>query len=152
MDNLHKVTHKLINDYDIIALEDLNIKGMVKNHKLSKHISDASWGTFVGLLEYKASWNDKQIVKINRFYPSSKTCSECGWINQNLNLSDREWTCHNGHTLDRDLNAAQNILKEGLNILSSGTGDYTDGDGVRSSNTQLSMKSEAQPIAYGVGG
>lgn len=152
MDNLHKVTHKLINDYDIIALEDLNIKGMVKNHKLSKHISDASWGTFVGLLEYKASWNDKQIVKINRFYPSSKTCSECGWINQNLNLSDREWTCRNGHTLDRDLNAAQNILKEGLNILSSGTGDYTDGDGVRSSNTQLSTKSEAQPISFAVGG
>lgn len=152
MDNLHKVSHKLVNDYDIIALEDLNVKGMVKNHKLSKHISDASWGTFVRLLEYKASWNDKQLVKINRFYPSSKTCSECGWINQNLNLSDREWICHNGHRLDRDLNAAQNILKEGLNILSSGTGDYTDGDGVRSSNTQLSMKSEAQPIAYGVGG
>ena len=152
MDNLHKVSHKLVNDYDIIALEDLNVKGMVKNHKLSKHISDASWGTFVRLLEYKASWNDKQIVKINRFYPSSKTCSKCGWINQNLNLSDREWICHNGHILDRDLNAAQNILKEGLHILSSGTGDYTDGDGVRSSNTQLSMKSEAQPIAYGVGG
>ena len=152
MDNLHKLSHKLVNDYDIIALEDLNVKGMVKNHKLSKHISDASWGTFVRLLEYKASWNDKQLVKINRFYPSSKTCSKCGWINQNLNLSDREWICHNGHILDRDLNATQNILKEGLNILSSGTGDYTDGDGVRSSNTQLSMKSEAQPIAYGVGG
>lgn len=144
MDNLHKVTHKLVNDYDIIALEDLNIKGMVKNHKLSKHISDASWGTFVRLLEYKASWNDKQIVKINRFYPSSKTCSECGWINQNLNLSDREWICHNGHRLDRDLNAAQNILKEGLNILSSGTGDYTDGDSNKTLVTKhKSVKSEA---------
>ena len=70
-------------------------------------------GTFVRLLEYKADWNDKQIVKINRFYPSSKTCCECGWINQDLNLSIREWTCKNGHVLDRDLNAAKNILKEG---------------------------------------
>jgi putative transposase len=145
MDNLHKVSHKLVNDYDIIALEDLNVKGMVKNHKLSKHISDASWGTFVRLLEYKASWNDKQIVKINRFYPSSKTCSECGWINQNLNLSDREWICHNGHILDRDLNAAQNILKEGLHILSSGTGDYTGGD----SNKTLATKHKStKPEAH----
>ena len=143
MDNLHKVSHQLVSDYDIIALEDLNVKGMVKNHKLAKHISDASWGTFVRLLEYKADWNDKQIVEINRFYPSSKTCCECGWINQDLNLSIREWTCKNGHVLDRDLNAAKNILKEGLKIISSGTGDYTDGDVVRSSNTQLSAKSEA---------
>ncbi len=116
MDNLHKVSHKLVTDYDIIALEDLNVKGMVKNHKLAKHISDASWGTFVRLLEYKADWNDKQIVKINRWYPSSKTCCECGWVNQDLNLSIREWTCKNGHILDRDLNAAKNILKEGLKI------------------------------------
>ena len=152
MDTLHKVSHQLVSDYDIIALEDLNVKGMVKNHKLAKHISDASWGTFVRLLEYKADWNDKQIVKINRFYPSSKTCCECGWINQDLNLSMREWTCKNGHVLDRDLNAAKNILKEGLKIISGGTLENTDGDGVRSSNTQLSEKSEAQPIAFGVGG
>ena len=78
------------------------------------------------------------------FYPSSKTCCECGWINQDLNLSIREWTCQNcGTTHDRDQNASINILKEGLKIISSGTGDYTDGDGVRSSNTQLSAKSEA---------
>ena len=152
MDNLHKVSHKLVSDYDIIALEDLNVKGMIKNHKLAKHISDASWGTFVRMLEYKADWNNKQIVKINRFYPSSRTCCKCGWINQDLNISIREWTCKNGHVLDRDLNAAKNILKEGLKIISSGTGDYTDGDGVRSSNTQLSVKSEAHPIAFGVGG
>lgn len=152
MDNLHKISHQLVSHYDIIALEDLNIKGMVKNHKLAKHISDVSWGTFVRLIEYKADWNDKKIVKINRFYPSSKTCGECGWINQDLNLSMREWTCKNGHVLDRDLNAANNILKEGLKIISSGTGDYTDGDGVRSINTQLSAKSEASPISFAVGG
>jgi putative transposase len=144
MDNLHKVSHKLISDYDIIALEDLNVKGMIKNHKLAKHISDASWGTFVRLLEYKADWNDKQIVKVNRFYPSSKTCCECGWINQDLNLSIREWTCKNGHVLDRDLNAAKNILKEGLKIISSGTGDYTGGDLNQTSfEKHRSAKSEA---------
>lgn len=80
------------------------------------------------MLEYKVDCNDKQIVKINRFYPSSKTCFECGWINQDLNLSIREWTCKNGQVLDPDLNAARNILKEGLKIISSGTGDYKGGD------------------------
>lgn len=153
MDNLHKVSHQLVSDYDVIALEDLNVKGMVKNHKLAKHISDASWGTFVRLLEYKADWNDKQIVKINRFYPSSKTCNECGWINQDLKLSDRKWICRNGHVLDRDLNAAINILKEGLKIISGGTLDNTDGDSNKTSvKKHKSVKSEAQPIAYGVGG
>jgi len=114
-DNLHKISNKLICDYDIICCEDLNVKGMVKNHKLAKHISDASWGTFIQYLSYKAEWNDRQVVKINRFFPSSKTCNICGWINQELKLSDRKWTCANGHELDRDLNAAKNILDEGLN-------------------------------------
>lgn len=127
-DVLHKVSHQLVSDYDLIALEDLNVKGMMSNRKLSKHIADTSWGTFVRFLEYKADWNDKQVVKINRFYPSSKTCNVCGWINQDLNLSVREWTCKNGHHLDRDENAAKNILNEGLKIISSGTGDYTGGD------------------------
>lgn len=147
MDNLHKVSHQLISDYDIIALEDLNIKGMVKNHKLAKHISDASWGTFIQLLMYKADWNDKQIIKINRFFPSSKTCNECGYINQNLNLSMREWTCVNGHLLDRDHNAAKNILKEGLNILSAGTVEYTGGDSNKTSvRKRKSMKPEIDSI------
>ena len=154
MDNLHKASHKLVADYDIIALEDLNVKGMVKNHKLAKHISDASWGTFVRLLEYKANWNDKQIVKINRWYPSSKTCCECGWINQDLNLSIREWTCKNGHILDRDINAAKNILKEGLKILNSaGTVENTGGDSNKTSaKKHKSVKPEAHPISFAVGG
>ena len=153
MDNLHKVSHKLISNFDVICLEDLNIKGMVKNHKLAKHISDASWGAFIRLLEYKASWNDKQIIKISRWYPSSKTCCECGWINQNLNLSTREWICKNGHKLDRDINAAKNILKEGIKILSAGTVDYTDGDPNKTSaKEQRSVKSEANSTDYGLDG
>ena len=144
-DYLNKCSISLVQRYDIICIEDLNVKGMVRNHHLAKSISDASWGTFVRLLKYKADWNDKQIVKINRFYPSSKTCCECGWINQDLNLSIREWTCENGHVLDRDLNAAKNILKEGLKIISSGTGDYTGGD---SNKTLLTKHESVKPESH----
>ena len=147
MDNLHKVSHKLISTFDVICLEDLNVKRMVTNHRLAKHISDASWGTFVRLLEYKADWNDKQIVKVNRWYPSSKTCCECGWINQELKLSTREWTCKNGHILDRDINAAKNILKEGLKILNSaGTVENTGGAINKTSEKKhKAVKPEANP-------
>lgn len=136
-DMLHKVSTQIVKENDIICLEDLNIKGMIGNRKLSKHIQDVSWGTFVIYLTYKANWNDKEIVKISRFYPSSKTCNECGWVNNNLKLSDRTWTCKNGHNLDRDINASLNILDEGLRQLtnfkttSAGTVDYTDGEEIR---------------------
>jgi putative transposase len=135
VDNLHKVSTKLVKEYDLIAIEDLNVKGMVKNKKLSKHISDASWGRFVIMLTYKSEWNDKQLVKINRFYPSSKTCNCCGYINSSLKLSDRNWTCPVCNTeLDRDINASINILNEGYRInnnISAGTVDYRRGDEIR---------------------
>lgn len=132
LDNLHKVSTELINKYDLIILEDLNIKGMIKNNKLSKHIADASWSKFIELLTYKAEWNDKKIVKIDRFFPSSKTCNSCGYINQNLKLDMREWTCLSCNTkLDRDLNAGINILNEGYKLISSGTDDYRRRDKIR---------------------
>jgi putative transposase len=114
------------------VLEDLNIKGMIRNHRLSKHISDVSWGKFIELLTYKTEWNDKKIVKIDRFFPSSKTCNCCGYINQSLKLDMREWTCPSCKTkLDRDLNASINILKEGYKQISSGTDDYRRGDEIK---------------------
>ena len=141
LDNLHKVSTELIKKYDVIFLEDLNIKGMIKNHKLSKHISDASWGKFLTLLEYKAGWNDKQIVKIDRFFPSSKQCNNCGYINQNLKLDMREWDCPSCKSkLDRDLNASKNILKEGIKTLSSGTDDYRHGSQIRPVLTGTSVE------------
>lgn len=154
LDTLHKVSHQLVNENDLIVCEDLNVKGMIKNHKLSKHIADASWGNFVTLLQYKCNWYGKELVKVNRLYPSSKTCGDCGWINQELKLSDREWTCNScGVIHDRDVNASRNILKEGLKIISGGTLDNTDGDSNKTSvKKRKSVKSEAQPIAYGVGG
>lgn len=145
LDTLHKVSKELVESYDLISIEDLNVKGMIKNHKLSKHIADASWGNFVTLLQYKCDWYGKELVKVNRFYPSSKTCGECGWINQELKLSDREWTCKScGAIHDRDVNASRNILKEGLKIISGGTLDNTDGDSNKTSvKKHKSVKSEA---------
>ena len=125
-DYLHKISTEIVKNQDIISVEDLSVKNMMKNHKLAQSLSDVSLGMFYTMLEYKSKWNDKSFVKIDRFFPSSKTCSNCGWIYQDLNLSIREWTCNscNEHH-DRDLNAAKNILKQGINIL-SGSGTESD--------------------------
>ena len=145
-DNQHKVSLDLIRNYDIICVEDLNIKGMIKNHRIAKAISDAAWGQFVSMLVYKAELNDKQVIKIGRWYPSSKTCHSCGWVNEGLKLSDRQWICPQcGEVVDRDINAAKNILSEGLRTISVGHTDYTDGGRVRLSNEHQSVKSERSP-------
>jgi putative transposase len=113
-DFLHKLSTEIVNQYDNIAIENLNISGMVKNHKLSKHIADCSWGTFETYLKYKADWYGKNILQIGQFEPSSKICS-CGVINKELKLSDRNWTCKSCNTThDRDILAAQNIKRFGL--------------------------------------
>lgn len=109
-DFLHKVSTKLIRENQTIALETLSVSNMVKNHKLAQSISDCGWSMFVDMLEYKAEWYGKNILRIGRFEPSSKLCSCCGGINKELQLKDREWTCSNCNTLlDRDVNASINI-------------------------------------------
>ena len=115
-DFLQKLSTELIRKYDVICLEDLNVSGMVKNHHLAKSISDCSWSEFVRMLQYKADWYGKTISKTDRFYPSSQTCNCCGCINpETKDLSVREWICPDcGATHDRDINAAKNILKQGL--------------------------------------
>jgi len=113
----HVLSKELITKYDVICLENLNVKGMVKNKKLAKAISDVSWSTFVNMLKYKALWYGKWVVQIGRFFPSSKCCSSCGTINTTLKLHERVWTCDCGATHDRDINAAKNIEREGLYIL-----------------------------------
>ena len=117
-DNLHKITTKLIKENDIICIENLAVKNMTKNHKLAKAIQDASFGTLVSMLKYKAVWHNRQIIEIGRYYPSSKICSCCGHRMQYMGLEVREWTCPIcGTNHDRDINAAVNIMNEGLRIL-----------------------------------
>jgi len=130
-DMQHKVSLSLIKKYDMIALEDLNVKGMIKNHCLAKAISDSSWSSFVTKLEYKANWYGKTVIKIDRFFPSSKTCSDCGHIKESLSLDERVWTCVCGSKHDRDVNASKNILKRALIIQSSGTDDHRNGAKIR---------------------
>lgn len=140
-DFLHKLSSKLINENQVICLEDLNVKGMVKNHRLAESISECSWFEFVRQLDYKAKWYGRTIIKIDRFFPSSKTCSNCGFIKESLNLSERKWTCPKcGINHDRDLNAAKNILKQGLNFLSFGTNEYNRGDEVNLKSTKSGRK------------
>lgn len=117
-DNLHKLTTKLIHENDVICIENLNVKGMMKNHRLAKAIQDASFGTLVNMLKYKAAWHNRKIIEIGRFFPSSKICHCCGHKMDYMGLEVRKWTCPvcNEHH-DRDVNAAINIMNEGLRIL-----------------------------------
>ncbi len=118
-DFLHKLSFNLIKNHDVIAVEDLNVKGMVKNKKLAKAIADSSWSAFTTMLAYKADWYGKTLVKIDRWYPSSKTCSGCAHVltKAELPLQVKTWNCPSClQDNDRDINASINILNEGLKL------------------------------------
>lgn len=125
-DNLHKITYALTHESQVrtICMEHLNVKGMQRNHHLAQAVGDASFGTFLTLLEYKCRWYGVNLIKIDRFAPSSKTCSQCGYVYKGLKLSERSWICPEcGTHHDRDFNAACNIKEFGLKALPSERGD-----------------------------
>ncbi len=121
MDATHKASRKLINENQVVCVEDLSVKNMIKNPKLAKHIADANWGEFVRQLQYKAEWAGRTVSVIDRFFPSSKRCPGCGYINESMPLSIREWDCPQCNThWDRDMAAALNIKTAGLAGLACG--------------------------------
>ena len=117
---LHHVVNQLLNENQVIIMEDLNVSGMLKNHKLARSIQELSLYRFKTILEYKANWYGRDIIQINQWFPSTKLCNNCGFKNDNLKLQDRTWICPSCKAKhDRDLNASKNILKEGLRLLNN---------------------------------
>jgi putative transposase len=121
-DHLHKLTTRLVRENQTIVIEDLTVRNMVGNHCLARAISDAAWTTMRGMLEYKCAWYGRDLVAIDRWFPSSRLCSACGALRGRMPLHVRTWTCVCGTTHDRDVNAAKNVLAEGLSVTVCGAG------------------------------
>jgi putative transposase len=152
-DFLHRASTRLVRENDIIVIEDLNVSGMVRNRRLARAISDCGWGEFRRQLEYKCERARHELVVIDRWYPSSKTCSACGHLLAGLSLSTRHWTCPSCRARhDRDINAAKNILAAGLAVARGSPGDACGAD-VRhpgSSRAQSALKQEPRPARAGI--
>ncbi|WP_075032261.1 RNA-guided endonuclease InsQ/TnpB family protein [Streptomyces mirabilis] len=121
-DTLHKLTTRLVRENQTIVIEDLTVRNMVKNHRLARAISDAAWSEFRSMLEYKAQWYGREVIAVDRWFPSSKLCSACGTLRDTMPLNVRTWTCDCGVTHDRDVNAANNLLAAGLAVTVCGAG------------------------------
>ena len=148
-DFLHKLSRKIVNENQVIAVENLNVKGMVRNHNLAKAISDCGWGQFCTMLKYKSEWSGKTYIEVDRFFASSKTCSVCLNRVDSLSLNIRDWTCSQCNTHhDRDVNAAINIRNEALRILDLGTRSTANGGNVRQPG-KTSVLLDAVPCEVG---
>lgn len=146
-DHLHKVTTRLVRENQTVVIEDLNVSGMIKNRSLARAISDASWTQFRELLEYKAQWYGREVIAVDRWFPSSKTCSACGRVADKLPLDVRQWICACGAVHDRDVNAAKDIVAAGLAVTACGGGVRpTRPVSVRRSP----VKQETQPVKVGI--
>ena len=152
-DFLHRASTRLVREHDVIVIEDLNVSGMVRNRHLARAISDCGWGEFRRQLEYKCQRYGRDLVVIDRWYPSSKTCSACGHLLADLSLSARHWRCPScGTRHDRDINAAKNILAAGLAVARGSPGDACGAD-VRhsgSSRVRSAAKQEPRPARTGI--
>ncbi|WP_077797469.1 RNA-guided endonuclease TnpB family protein [Streptomyces sp. JHA26] len=121
-DHLHKLTTRLVRENQTVVIEDLSVRNMVRNRNLARAISDAAWSDFRGMLEYKAQWYGREVIAVDRWFPSSKLCSNCGALQGKMPLNVRTWTCDCGATHDRDVNAAKNLLAAGLAVSACGAG------------------------------
>ena len=147
-DFLHKTSTDLVRRFDRVAVEDLNVSGMIRNHSLARGISDAGWASFRSMLEYKAERAGRQVVAVDRWYPSSKTCSTCGHLLASLSLGTRHWTCPGcGTRHDRDLNAAKNIDKAAGLVVSASGGAVRPG---RATDRRVPVKEEPRPVRVGI--
>jgi putative transposase len=152
-DFLHKVSTRLVRENDVISVEDLNVRGMIRNRRLARAISCSGWAEFRFMLEYKARRHGRTVVAVDRWYPSSKTCSACGHLLADFSLSTRTWQCPScGAWHDRDVNAAKNILAAGL---ATGTGNGADACGgdvrrARATRTRPPVKQDARPVREGI--
>jgi putative transposase len=146
-DFLHRASTGLVRLADTIVIEDLNVAGLVRNRHLARAISDCGWGEFRRQLAYKCERYGRRLVVIDRWYPSSKTCSACGYLLAELSLSTRQWTCQScGARHDRDINAAKNILAAGLAVTACGAGVRHSG----TSRVRLAVKQEPRPVTAGI--
>ena len=152
-DFLHRVSIRLVQENDVIVIEDLNVAGMVRNRHLARAISSCAWGEFRRQLEYKCQRYGRRLVVIDRWYPSSKTCSACGHVLAELSLGTRHWTCPScGARHDRDINAAKNILAAGHAVARGSPGDACGAD-VRHAGTprvRSAVKQEPRPVTAGI--
>jgi putative transposase len=147
-DHLHKLTTRLVRDNQTLVIEDLTVRNMVKNRSLARAISDAAWRDVRTMLEYKADWYGRNLVVIDRWYPSSKVCSACGAIAEKMPLNVREWTCRCGTHHDRDVNAARNILAAGLAVTACGAGVRPQRESSRAG--QSAVKQEIPRVTTGI--
>lgn len=147
-DTLHKVTTRLVRENQTIVIEDLTVRNMVKNRSLARAISDAAWRQFRTMLEYKAQWRGRDVIAVDRWFPSSKLCSVCGALAEKMPLNVREWTCRCGTVHDRDVNAAKMILAEGLSVAACGGGVRPQRTNVRT--RQSPVKQETQRATAGI--
>jgi putative transposase len=147
---LHQVSNALVKTHDRLVIEDLNVSGMLANHRLARAISDAGWADFARLLGYKQAWRDGQVVIADRWYPSSKLCPQCGHIRNDLTLADRVFTCACGHLMDRDRNAAVNLARWGHTHHRTSTDPRTSKQRGRATNARRRDGADQHPMCAGV--
>jgi len=147
-DFLHKLTTRLVRENQTVVIEDLTVRNLLKNHSLARAISDASWTELRSMLEYKCAWYGRELVVIDRFFPSSKLCGACGTVAAKMPLNVREWTCECGTVHDRDVNAARNILAAGLAASACGDGVRPQRESSRTGRS--SVKQEPQRATAGI--